>query len=148
MIDAIRRPSGAFAFKEVPMKVRVYGDRKIQNVFTVKITPEKGGGESRVEMRATRSVESIYKRMMASGEIQNAAMVKSNTHGNLERAAILMADAKVAPRYMSDGEIKEIGEKMSKLDSQLKAKNAKKKRADEINVLVEERLKDERERIV
>jgi hypothetical protein len=113
-----------------PIKV---GNRTYNTIHTVKVSPNPGGGPVNVERRQSRSINDLYMRMLATGELQNATFVKGVTHGSKERVYAMLNDAKVAPRYMRDGEVKKIIDNIDILDTELKngkTVNAPKKAAN------------------
>jgi hypothetical protein len=118
------------------------GSRTYNNVWTVKVRKSPGGGETKVEKRVSRSIDEMYKRMLQTGELQNAMMVKSVSHGNAERTVALMENAKVAPNYMSAGEVKKVLDKMGAVDKTIKESKATKAKDKVINELAESKAKD------
>lgn len=106
----------------------------LKDNFGKKGSPEKGGGPVQVEMRVSRSIGDMYKRMIASGEVQNAMMVKAdNYHGDAKRAIALLNNAKVAPKYMRDGDLVEMRAKMAEAEKVIRKDNKKKKADKQFN---------------
>ena len=58
--------------------------------------------------------------MLATGELQNATMVKGITHGSKERVYAMLNDAQVAPRYMREGDAKRKIDKLTEVSEVLK----------------------------
>ena len=103
--------------------------------------PEMGGGPRNVERRVSRSINDMYKRLIATGELQNAMQVKAdNYHGDAKRAKALMNNAMVSPNYMRDGELKDVQHKMVELDKKLKTKDAQRKKQAEMKIEVDKAL--------
>ncbi len=94
--------------------------RKIKQWHECTAKPENGGGETYAEQTGSMTIDKMYGRMMAMGEIQDA-MARKNTHGDKKAAVALMGKAKVAPQYMKDGERFAELDKMHKVQEGLKA---------------------------
>jgi hypothetical protein len=116
--------------------------RKYRDQFNVKASFEKGGGKVIVEQRVSRTIESMYARMLATGELQKAQMVASANHGSKDRAVELMMNAAVAPQYMPDGEKYEVVNKMASLDKKIKKAKDKIDFDNKINKIVDEKIEE------
>lgn len=123
--------------------------RMYMNVETVKTIPERGGGTTNVEEKASMSITEMYARMLATGELQTGMHVKSINHGAKERAVALMEAATEAPKYMKEGDVyrtlKKIKtvEEMSKINKQKQKEIMKEKEIEErVNKMTDEKMKE------
>lgn len=71
-------------------------------------TAERGGGETKVEERTSRSISQMYARAIATGEVQRAMVNKHQTHGDREAVIKALESAKKAPAYLEQTEIDKI----------------------------------------
>ena len=100
----------------------------------VEATSEKGGGETYVQDEDGMTIDKMYARMLATGELQSN-MARVGNRMNKEQAHALIKAAREVPTYMKDGEKFKIQRKMEELDKNLKQekiKNEKEKQKQEI----------------
>lgn len=120
---------------------------KYDNRLDKRPVPERGGGTTNVEEPVGLSIEKMYKRMLLLGEIGTATKLKSNNHGSIERADLLINSAKAAPQYMKDGERYEIINKLADLNDKIKSDNKTRLEEDKINRRVNAKLKSEQDKL-
>ena len=108
-----------------------------------KCKAETGGGPVRVEKRVSRSINDMYARLLANGEIQNAIAVKADNNINKQRAVALMNNATVAPNYITNNELKERVKTVENGINTINKKKAQYKKQAEIKIEVDKILKEE-----
>ena len=111
-------------------KPRKWGNREVNTIWTVKAKHKEGNGKELVEQRSNRTIDQMYARMLASGELQGAMMRKSRNNFTRGQAEALIDSAMVAPNYMSDAEAFALANKMQIIDADLR--KDRKKKEDEI----------------
>lgn len=102
-----------------------------------KTKPNKNNGHKRVEEKASRSVDQIYMRMVANGELNTATKLKSNALSK-ERAQLMLKKPNLPPNYMKDSELLDLRNKMRLLEKSLK-NNKIKKSIEEKNKKIREK---------
>lgn len=108
-------------------------DKKCYQRFgNTKCLPEKNNQEALVEKSMGRSIGEMWERMVASGEMQRTMALNANRKLSKEKSVQLMAQARAATPYLTEGIKDGILRRASKIVKDHKA--AKKKKAqDEIN---------------
>ena len=113
--------------------------RKHQMAWEVKATPEKGGGKRYVEDLSGKSINELYARLLATGELARAGINKHQTHGTKEQVVQMLEHAKPVALYMNQSqidkvqkELEETAEKISNLKKSDLYKDELKKKLEEL----------------
>ena len=99
--------------------------RKHQLAENCIATKEQGGGKRYVEELTGRTINELYARLIATGEIQRAAVNKHQTHGTREEVLALLEHAKPVPQYMTQSQADKIQKEI--IEQTEKMKNITKK---------------------
>lgn len=94
--------------------------RKHQLAEEAKATPEKGGGKRYVEELSGRSINELYARLLASGELARAGINKHQTHGTKEEVIKMLENAKPVPAYMTNSQIKKVEKEIEEQTEKIK----------------------------
>lgn len=101
---------------------------RYQTALTAKCSAETGGGILRTEAKGCRDIESMFRRLIMTGEMAKAKALRTNRSISKDQTVRLMSVAKEAPQYMRDGEKQEILKDMKEAGKILKETKAKKAR--------------------